>query len=156
ALVSAVLFPTAVQAQATSAGVVLKFESQCASCHDSPNTGAPGRAALKQLTPERVFEALTTGPMAPNAAKFNVEERRALGELLTGKSFGGAGSLGGSAERSASAMKNACPAPPTLKDPWKRPRWNGWSADNINGWKFQAAEGAGLTADQVSRLKLKW
>ena len=151
-----VLSPVAARAQATSAGVVLKFEAQCASCHDSPNTGAPSRAALKQLTPEHVFEVISTGAMAANATKFNAEEKRAIAELVTGKSFGISGDLGGSTSRAASSMKNVCPAPLALKDPWKRPRWNGWSADNTNGWKFQTAEAAGISGEQVPKLKLKW
>jgi polyvinyl alcohol dehydrogenase (cytochrome) len=33
--------------------------------------------------------------------------------------------------------------------------WNGWSNDAINS-RFQSAQAAGLTADQVPHLKLKW
>src|SRR6202140_5732111 len=33
--------------------------------------------------------------------------------------------------------------------------WNGWSTDNQNT-RFQSAEAAGLTAEQVPSLKLKW
>jgi polyvinyl alcohol dehydrogenase (cytochrome) len=35
------------------------------------------------------------------------------------------------------------------------PRWNGWGAD-INNSRFQPAAMAGLTPEQVPRLKLKW
>lgn len=35
------------------------------------------------------------------------------------------------------------------------PMWNGWGVTVANT-RFQPAEGAGLTADQVPRLKLKW
>jgi polyvinyl alcohol dehydrogenase (cytochrome) len=143
-------------AQVTSASVVSKFERECASCHDSPNAQAPSRSALKQLTPEHVFEVITTGPMAVNATRFSVEEKRAVAELVTGRSFGVSDLIGGSTSRAASAMKNMCAAPLVIRDPWKQPRWNGWSADNTNGWKFQPAEAAGITGEQVPKLKLKW
>lgn len=35
------------------------------------------------------------------------------------------------------------------------PQWNGWGPDPANE-RFQRAEEAGLTPDQVQRLKLKW
>src|ERR1019366_8969203 len=35
------------------------------------------------------------------------------------------------------------------------PAWNGWGADSSNS-RFQGAKAAGLTLDQVPRLKLKW
>ena len=42
------------------------FEQHCAPCHGSPEPGsrAPDREALRQFTPERVLELLTTGAMA--------------------------------------------------------------------------------------------
>src|SRR5262245_2259918 len=51
------------------ASMTSRFEGGCAICHDNPAaqaTGAsraPSREALRALTPERVFAALTTGSM---------------------------------------------------------------------------------------------
>src|SRR5207248_4914237 len=40
-------------------------------------------------------------------------------------------------------------------DPSKGPQWNGWGVD-VNNQRYQPAAQAGMTADQVSKLKLKW
>ena len=43
----------------------------------------------------------------------------------------------------------------TLRDPRSGPHWNGWGP-SITNTHFQPADQAGLTADQVPRLHLKW
>ncbi len=52
------------------------FERRCAICHDNPgpDSRAPSREALRQLTPERVLAALTTGSMTLTG---DGDERRA-------------------------------------------------------------------------------
>jgi polyvinyl alcohol dehydrogenase (cytochrome) len=42
-----------------------------------------------------------------------------------------------------------------MSDPAQRPRWNGWGVSPTNA-RFQPADQAGLTAEQVPRLRLKW
>jgi polyvinyl alcohol dehydrogenase (cytochrome) len=42
-----------------------------------------------------------------------------------------------------------------MADPASGPAWNGWGAGAQNA-RFQTASAAGLTADQVPKLKLKW
>jgi polyvinyl alcohol dehydrogenase (cytochrome) len=128
------------------------FERRCAICHDNPSTEsrAPGREALRLLTPERVYAALTTGSMVSRAQGMNDDQKRAMAELVTGKPFGDA------TPRTAASMKNRCASPLSIVDPWTKPRWNGWSPDPTNGWRFANAETAGLTAAQVPQLKLKW
>jgi polyvinyl alcohol dehydrogenase (cytochrome) len=137
---------------ASSAKQVMGFETHCAICHDNPgpDSRAPSREALRQFTPERVLAALTTGPMAAIATKMTDDEKRTMAELVTGKRFGGA------APRDAASMKNRCSAPLALTNPWTQPRWNGWSPDPETQWRFQPAPAAGITADQVPRLKVKW
>src|SRR5206468_6536215 len=49
---------------------------------------------------------------------------------------------------------DAC-ASTTPFDPSKGPQWNGWGVD-VTNQRFQPAAQAGLTADQVPKLKLKW
>jgi polyvinyl alcohol dehydrogenase (cytochrome) len=105
---------------------------------------------MRQFTPERVLTALTTGPMVQFATRFSDEEKRALAEAVTGKPFGG------SAARSAAAMKNRCSRPLTLSNPWTTPRWNGWAPDVATQARFQPADAAGLTASQVPQLRVKW
>lgn len=48
-----------------------------------------------------------------------------------------------------------CPNSAPLGDPGATPAWNGWGVD-VQNTRFQPAKDAGLTADQVSGLKLKW
>jgi polyvinyl alcohol dehydrogenase (cytochrome) len=142
----------AAQGPASTANQVMGFERRCAICHDNPGpeSRAPGREALRQLTPERVLAALTTGSMASQATGMNDDQKKAMAELVTGKPFGGA------APRTAASMKNRCDGLLALQNPWTGPRWNGWSPDATTGWRFQPPEAAGFTAEQVPQLKLKW
>ena len=142
----------AAQRPTSTADQVMGFERRCAICHDNPgpDSRAPGREALRQLTPERVLAALTTGSMVSQATGMNDDQKRAMAELVTGKPFGDA------TPRTAASMKNRCDAPLALQNPWTQARWNGWSPDPTTGWRFQPAEAAGFTAEQVPQLKLKW
>src|SRR6186713_950834 len=98
----------------STADQVMGFERRCAICHDNPgpDSRAPSREALRQLTPERVLAALTTGSMTSRATGMNDAQKRAMAELVTGKPFGDA------APRSAASMKNRCDAPLALQSPW--------------------------------------
>src|ERR1700681_558747 len=62
---------------------------------------------------------------------------------------------GGSEAGDAKFMPNHCASNPPLGDPSAGPAWNGWGNDFMNT-RFQPAQAAGLAADQVPRLKLKW
>ena len=48
-----------------------------------------------------------------------------------------------------------CPGNDRLGAVASGPAWNGWGADASNS-RFQSAQAAGLTAEQVPQLKLKW
>jgi polyvinyl alcohol dehydrogenase (cytochrome) len=129
-----------------------QFDRRCAVCHDNPETSsrAPSREAMGQFSPDRVLAAITNGPMAVHAEGLREEQKRALAELVTGKPFGG------SAARAAAAMPNRCATPLSLRGAFSRSVWNGWSPDPTRQWRFQPAAAAGLTADQVPRLRLRW
>ena len=46
------------------------FQERCATCHMAtppPDNRAPSLTGLRNLSPEAVLVAITTGPMAPNA-----------------------------------------------------------------------------------------
>jgi polyvinyl alcohol dehydrogenase (cytochrome) len=53
------------------------------------------------------------------------------------------------------AFAQQCTTNAPLGDLSAKPAWNGWGAD-IQNTRFQPAKDAGLTAAQVSNLKLKW
>jgi polyvinyl alcohol dehydrogenase (cytochrome) len=147
-LVSLVVCPAAARAQ--GAQTIALFETQCSACHTAAAGAgrAPTREALRQRTPESIFAALTTGTMAEQAKGLSDEQKRALAEMLSGRPVGAA------ASGDASVMPNRCEAAP-LGNPLKGPRWNGWGADLANT-RFQPASSAGLNADQVPDLTLKW
>src|SRR5579864_4575000 len=52
-------------------------------------------------------------------------------------------------------LAQPCPGSGRLGAVAAGPAWNGWGAGASNS-RFQSALAAGLTADQVPRLKLKW
>jgi polyvinyl alcohol dehydrogenase (cytochrome) len=124
--------------------VYLKY---CAQCHDKGVGRAPQLLALSLLTPERVLAALTTGKMAEQGKALTPVEARAVAMFVTGgKAFG-----------SDEAPKQGfCTEPaPAFDKPFSGPYWNGWGVDTANR-RMQPAAMAGLRADQVPQLKLKW
>lgn len=125
------------------------YQRNCAMCHDGGADRAPGRDALRDMTPERVLAAMETGPMISMANGRTAAERRAIAEFLAGKPF----SKPLDTRPSAQAM---CAADRRGKfDPNAGPIWNGWGHDASNA-RFQDSHAAGLSADDVPRLKLKW
>ena len=125
------------------------FEQHCADCHGSPapDSRAPDREALRQFTPERVLESLTTGAMAVEVPGLTDDEKRQVAQWAAGRALGTAGG-------DASSMPNQCPSKP-FGDPFAGAGWNGWSPD-VGNSRFQPAAAAGLTPDQVPRLTFKW
>ncbi len=126
------------------------FQTHCMGCHGNPNVPqAPAPDAIRQMTPERIYEALTTGAMKPQGDQLTEDQRKMLATFLSGRP------LGSLKEGDAKDMPNHCASNLPLKDPSYGPEWNGWSPDVVNS-RFQTAQGAGLTATQVPELKLKW
>jgi polyvinyl alcohol dehydrogenase (cytochrome) len=129
----------------------LLFEQRCARCHESPTAAdpqPPTRQALMQMTPKRVHDALTVGSMVPNAVGLSAAQIFTLVQGLTGR-------VPGDVPIAASAMKNRCGGRMQL-GPLTGPQWNGWNPGPPDGARFQPAAAAGLTPDQLPRLKLKW
>jgi len=130
-----------------STGVNL-FLNNCTSCHgETPVEHAPSQSAIKQMPPERIYEAITTGAMKTEAAKLTDDEKRLLAEYMGGRKLDNA-DVG-----DAKNMPNVCPTHPPVKD-MAAPAWNGWG--DLSNTRFQPAKAAGLTAGEISRLKLKW
>ena len=125
------------------------FQKACASCHVQPPAGsrAPDREALRQLAPEVVLTALTTGTMFRNGAELTPAERRAVAAFIAGRPVGAA------SPASTTGRCNAvAPAQVSLSG---ASNWNGWGASATNT-RYQSRDASGLAADQVPRLKLKW
>jgi polyvinyl alcohol dehydrogenase (cytochrome) len=139
---SFILFAAVLSAQDGAA----LFQKSCAACHDAGANRAPRTEAIKQLSPEAVYTALTSGSMAGMGAALSAGEIRAIATSLTGKAFG------------ASTMPQSVycgGTPPALRNPLSGAYWNGWGADTANH-RAQTAERAGLREADVARLKLKW
>ena len=126
------------------------FQTKCMSCHGNPAVErAPSPSAIREMSPERIYEALTTGPMKAQGDSLGDTEKRMLALFMSGRP------IGAEAQGDARLMPNQCASNPALSDPASGPEWNGWGVDSFNT-RFQPARGAGLTAAQVPNLKLKW
>jgi polyvinyl alcohol dehydrogenase (cytochrome) len=135
------------------AGLAIQFTflSKCMTCHAIGNSEgrAHSRETLMKLTPEAVFAALTTGTMVTQAKDLSDDEKRAMAAYLSGRA------LGSTEAGDAKLMANHCASNPPLGDPAASPGWNGWGND-LGNTRFQPAHAAGISAEQVPRLKLKW
>ena len=124
------------------------YKEVCAQCHDSGFERAPGRDALRAMAPERILAALESGVMISMMAARTSAERRAVSEYLAGKPFG-------RALVTTPAPQTMCTAKAgEFANPLSGSSWNGWGT-NTSNTRFQD-RGAGITAAQVPRLKLKW
>ena len=126
------------------------FEQNCLGCHGyGPGQRGPDATALRQRTPEAIVQALAKGEAHMQARQLSNDDQRAIGTFLNGRNF-----MGGN-EGEASVMPNKCAANPGISSLSSAPAWNGWGVDSTNG-RFQLAKAAGIAANQVPGLKLKW
>ena len=126
------------------------YRRYCASCHEaSAQTRAPAPDVLRQLTPERILDALeaNSGPMLRQGLARTSAERRALALYLSGKPFG--------TEKPLDLDRMSCKTADNFSDPLSAPGWNGWGVTATNA-RFQDAAAAGLDAKRVPKLTLKW
>jgi len=125
------------------------FQQHCVSCHGNPAfERAPSPAALRAMAPERIYAALTTGVMKSVGDTLTEADRRRVAESLAGQL------LGSAQAGDASTMPNRCANNPPLRD-IGAPGWNGWG-NGLGNNRFQSASDAGLSAESIPRLKLKW
>ena len=136
-------------AQSQSDGAAL-FKTYCAMCHDGPaaDAQAPRLDTLRQLSAEQVLAALERGSMRARAAERSRAQRRTLAAYVSGKPL--AASDAAMPKSAFCSVATASPAKALAG-----PSWNGWGL-GIGNTRFQSAHAAGITADQVPRLALKW
>src|SRR5437867_1573069 len=129
-------------AQAPTGSAV--FEKSCATCHAGNDARIPTVAALKLKTPQSIVDALVTGVMREQGTDLSDAEKKAVAEFL------------GTAPPNAAPPSTAgvCTSSSPF-DAAQGPQWNGWGVDVMNQ-RFQPAAQAGLMAEQVPKLKLKW
>lgn len=123
------------------------FKDHCASCHEAgaaaPGARIPPVSVLKTMTPTAILRALESGIMKSQAAVLSTNERQAVANFL-GKAV--------TVERTRDQIANACPAGAKWKD---MPGWTSWGA-GLSNMRFQGAKDAGLKAEDVPKLTLKW
>ena len=142
ALVSIVAMTIPAVAAAVSGEAI--YQKRCAACHDSANSRIPARETLKKLPATRILRTLDFGVMMNVASPMTREERDAVATFL--------GTAGADA---VPAPKNYCADRNVNLTSIPKGSWNGWSPSTENV-RYQPRYAAGLTVDQVPRLKLKW
>ena len=133
----------------TTAGAVA-FENHCASCHGNPSaaTKAPDVLSLWKLTSEAIYAVHDKAPHATLAGVADGDWREVAFYL-------GRRRVDVAKITDAKLMPNPCPGNSPLGDISAKPLWNGWG-NGVSNARFQTAKEAGISADQVPNLKLKW
>ena len=125
------------------------YQAYCARCHEGQVKRAPHRDVISRLPALMVLNSLERGRMKFQGMTRTNQERRAISEWMTGKK------LPPPTEKDATVAGFCEDAPGEFSIEDGAPQWNGWGADNFNT-RFQSAEAAGISADQVPELKVKW
>ncbi len=122
------------------------YKQYCQQCHEGQVARAPHREVMSRLPANLVLHSLSVGKMRMQGWVRTIAERRALSEWITGKKIKETDeTVGGFCEDAPGEFSVADGAP----------QWNGWGVDNTNS-RFQSAENAGIPADKVPQLKVKW
>jgi len=125
------------------------YRRYCAQCHSKSRAlRVPQLDVLRRMQPQGVLDALEVGTMRFQGIQRTVEERRAIAEFITGKKLA-------QEQEGKETIVGRCTDGSVKFDPASGPQWNGWGAGSANA-HFQSAEEAGLTPDQVQKLKVKW
>jgi polyvinyl alcohol dehydrogenase (cytochrome) len=114
------------------------YKERCASCHDTPAERVPSITAIKAMSGEAIYAALSTGSMKNRAEGLAITDIFAL--------LGYIAPTGGTNAAPISLAKT-CKTDATFK---------AGVESNLTNSRFQDAKSAGLSAADVSKLKLKW
>src|SRR4029077_15422392 len=120
------------------------YQKRCASDHESGNPQVPSRDALKKVPVARIARSLDFGAISNVASSLRIDEREAV-----------AAYLGGPGGNPAPLAKAFCSDRNVAISDRSKAEWNGWSPATTNR-RYQPGDAAGLTIDQVRKLKLKW
>jgi polyvinyl alcohol dehydrogenase (cytochrome) len=119
------------------------FRKHCAVCHYSGNTTRAPLPDMIGLRPRQaIVDSLEKGTMKAQAASLTAAERAAVVDFLARPVAG-----------SSPAVANQCSSAASPRE--SLAGWNGWGVD-LENTRFQPARAAGLTAEAVGKLKLKW
>lgn len=147
ALLAAIGTVTSVPLAAQAPDGAAVFARECSTCHTgAADTRAPAPDVLRRRSPEAILSALTAGGMRPQGGRLTGAERRAVAEYITGRVLGG--------DVTGATVGRCSTVPPLVVTP-ESVAWSGWSPASTNT-RFQPAAQAGLTAQSVQKLTLKW
>lgn len=121
------------------------FVDNCASCHMGGIERAPHLTALNMMPYDSLLLALQTGLMRTQAEALSDDAKKQVAEYLSG---------GGPADATV-ALPPQCTGEAAAFDYSQPPMAKGWGIDHENT-HFIDAETAGLAAEDVPRLSLKW
>src|SRR5438874_435835 len=145
-ILTLLLMPSVVRAAEDPYAAQL-FKQNCASCHETaaatPGARIPPVSVLKAMTPTAILRALEGGIMKTQAAVLSTNERQAVANFL---------GTAATVERRRDEISNPCPAGVGWKD---APGWSNWGA-GLTNMRFQAAKEAGLRAEDLPKLTMKW
>jgi polyvinyl alcohol dehydrogenase (cytochrome) len=125
------------------------FQRTCVQCHMGGVNRAPDLDVLRAMSADRVLAAMETGPMISMATGRSAAERRAIAEAATGKILRNGLDV-------TPLPKAMCAGASTTFNPANGPSWGGWGGVSTSNTRFQSASAAGLTSEDVPKLKLKW
>jgi len=117
------------------------YAEQCARCHDLPDSRAPSRSVLEQMSVNRIIRTMDFGAMMSVTYMLDREDRQAVAEYL--------GVPGEDREPPAEAF---C-ASRRVDLEGAPGDWNGWSPGEAN-WRYQPEPG--FTANEIPDLELAW
>jgi polyvinyl alcohol dehydrogenase (cytochrome) len=118
------------------------YKERCASCHDSPAGRIPSIGAIKQMTAQAIYTALTNGVMKSQTSGLSTQDVMSLLVYIA---------PAGRADTKP-AFEKSCTEDAPLK---ASAAWGGWSPSVTNS-RYQDAQAAALAAADVPRLRLKW
>ena len=122
------------------------YRAHCASCDESGVARAPSTAALKQMPPALIGRALVLGSMSTQGRDLSGAQIRSVVRFLAGAP---------AAPEAPLADASCHDSSPIPKDASTTPHWNGWGVD-LAQHRFQPADMAHLSVEDVPRLKLNW
>ena len=126
------------------------YTTHCARCHDDTLPRMPTRDVLRERSARQIQTAMTSGVMRQFGGALSAAERRAVAEFLSDDP---AGTLASSLTTLPDTA--FCSADVETAVDLSAPAWNGWGVDLTNR-RFQPTEAAGLSAEDVPQLSLRW
>ena len=125
------------------------YRRHCARCHDAGVGRAPQFDVLQQLPAQAIERSLESGSMRfvfEGLGPLSSPSRGAVARFITS---------GADQPSPVEVSGGKCVDGPAFSSPLEGPRWVGWGVD-ISNTRSQSMEMAGLSAQDLPKVKLKW